>query len=234
MTNAEKKGHPFSPLEKSYLHIEEFKLGEKGELTRTFYRIPDRIEPIETKRSYTKKARTKGKTTRMSISEYLYMLFLTNEIQGTIGEAKSRDSLLRTLRKEHPKITNKTYDQYCSKFSNYISAYNAGSLYSKQPSPPLYAWYWTETSLIRHNRYKDQLLSFAFCRRLLEGVNFLDPRFFSPQELEATRRRHENEEDLHVYVPSVVEIERIEKTIKKPLYNSIHFPSGYGLGYDPI
>jgi hypothetical protein len=64
----------------------------------------------------------------------------------------------------------------------------------------------------------------------LKKANFADPRFFTPEEIEKYRRY----EKLGWTVPDQSIIDKIERQIGKPLYDSIYFPSGYTKEYDPL
>jgi hypothetical protein len=145
-------------------------------------------------------------------------------------QAVDREGLLRNFRKEFPGLAARVSRNYSTKFSSYTNAYNKGRLYKNQLLPPLYAFAWNKNGYIRHPSYFNQLIGFQFCKRVLTTARFADPRFFDLSELARIREDEDQYEGWHV--PSEVEVSKLEAEIKKPLFNCIEFPNGYGKDYD--
>ena len=222
-------GTPFQPIIKTYLHLTEFDINPKTrKVHRKVYKLPDVITstPV-TIRSYSYNAKVFGRRSKLPRLHLLAALFLRNEILGCMQQALDREGILRNFRREFPEMSAQVSRNYFNRYSTYTHKYNTGRLYARQPMPPLYSFYWTKDGYIRHPSYQTQLIGFEFCKRHLTKNKIADPRFFTLDEMNQL-----DEEEWHI--PGLADIQKIEAEIKKPVYNSIEFPDGYGKNYNPI
>lgn len=236
-----KKDSPFDPITKVYLDIEELKLNPvTNKLHRTFHHIPDQIISVKpsTRVRQSGSPLKLGRSVRLPKSHYLAALILRNEILSCLGKATDREGLLRNMRHEyrHTNWSANASRKYLERFSSIRSDYNHGQLFKNQPMPPLYCFWWNPNGYIRHPRYRSQYLSFKYCKRELQKARFADPRFFTPKELNVIIHSLNDDDPRYKNwtVPAWSDIERIEAEIKRPLYDSIKFPSGYDKSHDPI
>lgn len=214
-----------------YLHLTEFAVSDACKIKRTEYIIPDVITSRKSPRKVKPMAHiVRGYKTSLPRLHFMAALFLRNEILGCMQQAVDREGLLRNFRKEFPGLAARVSRNYAEKFSSYIAAYNKGRLYKNQLMPPLFAFSWTKNGYIRHPTFHLQHIGFNFIKRMLTTARFADPRFFDLSEIARIRDNEEQYPDWHV--PGDAEITRIESEIKKPLFNVIEFPSGYGKDYD--
>lgn len=219
----------FQPFVTNYITIEQITVFPSRNVKRSNYRYPDTIlsqHPRFVIRS--RGAAIQGKATNLPKLHYLGALLLRNEVLGCIQQAMDTESLLRNFRREFPKSSARQSRKYFDRISTYRSNYNKGKLYRTQNLPPLYSFPWNSSGYIRHPSKPSILIGFEFCKRRLIKEKFIDPRFFNEQEREEYRK------DETFHVPLLIEIQRIEAEIKKPIYNSIEFPSGYGKGYTTV
>ena len=236
MTNVDsEKGASFDPVLKTYLNINEIRLNPNNNyITFKSYKIPNLHTSERHKGKVVKSSKIKGRKTNLPKSHFFAALLLRNEILGCTGSATDKHFLIRNMRKEYPDWKKSAAEKYVSKFYEKRKAYNNGTLYSSQSMPPLYCFFWNEHGYIRHPTLRTQLLSFKYCKRHLTQEQFADPRFFTPQEITELQNRQLKSESVDWHVPTASEISSIEAQIKKPIYDSIEFPSGYGKNYDPI
>lgn len=222
-------GTPFQPVIKTFLHLTDLRINPHSlRITKKDYLIPDIITSIPIKkRVRCSTASVIGARTRLPRLHFLAALFLRVEILGTVQQSMDKEAMLRSFRKEFPHVSAQVSRRYFDRMASYLSEYNKGRLYKDQRMPPLYSFNWNKSGYIRHNRLQSQLLSFQFCKRLLSKSKFADPRFFTEHERRTV-------EELGWHVPLPAEVARIEAEIKKPLYDSIEFPPGYGKNYDPL
>jgi hypothetical protein len=214
--------------------IEDFHISPKHKRpVRKKYIIPDTLMPI--KLTYAKNGHKTAQVSSgrgMTQAKVLARLILDNEINACVQEASDRQWMLRNLRATFPRWSNKASARYMDTFSGKRNKYNQGKLYAGQTLAPLYCWYYNQFGYIIHHRNKTQYLSFDFCKRELQKVKYADPRFFSPGELTQLRNDQivEDAEALKWYIPPIAEVQHLEQRIKKPIYNSIEFPTGFRKG----
>lgn len=200
-------------------------------MSRHAYEVPEDCEPEISKRktpvSRGYSGKSLGKTYRLPKNQYLATLFLQNELQACLGKASDKYGILRSLRREF--AGKGGFKHYNDKFWEFARKFNDGILFADQQRPALYAFPYNENGYIYHLRYQSQMLTFHQCKNILQRDQFLDPRFFSAKEINAIRESLERgeEEFIDWNVPSEAEILKIEKYIKKPIYRSIPFASGY-------
>lgn len=236
-TSDSEKGVPFTAVTETYLNVTEVRLNPNNNyVTFSENKVPDQFVSTRFKGTVAKKTKLKGSSTNLPKTHYLGALLLRNEILGCIAQATDKHFLIRNMRKEYPKWKMSAANTYLHSFSDKRKAYNTGTLYAKQSIPPLYCFYWNKEGYIHHPRLRSQLLSFQYCKRQLTQEQFADPRFFTPMELaniiDQQLKEHTDYINWHVPVPS--EIQAIEAEIKKPIYDSIQFPSGFGKEHNPI
>jgi len=230
-------GIPFNSITETYLEINEVRLNPKNNyVTYSQHRITDQLVSTRHKGAVAKKVKADGIKTKLPKTHFFGALLLRNEILGCVAQASDKYFLLRNMRKEYPDWSKSASDVYLKNFSDKRNSYITGNLYASQVLPPLYCWYWNNKGYIRHPTLTSQLISFQYCKRQLKQEQFADPRFFTVEELNELRtKQSDNDRDyINWHVPSIVEIQTIEAEIKKPIYDSIQFPSGYGKEYNPI
>lgn len=223
-------GTPFQPIIKTYLQLTEIRIHPKSrKVKRKQYKIPDVITsaPV-TGKVRSSSATIIGQKSKLPRLHFLAALILRNEIHACVQQVVDRETLLRNFRKEFPEMSARVSRNYFARFSTHAYRYNNGRLYANQPMPPLYCFYWNKNGYMRHPNYQTQLIGFQFCKRLLTKNRFADPRFFTLDEINQVS----DDDDWHV--PALAEISKIEAEIKKPIYNSIEFPDGYGIYHNPV
>tara|TARA_E500000305_G_C3937906_1_gene196020 strand:- start:10 stop:771 length:762 start_codon:yes stop_codon:yes gene_type:complete len=229
------KGTPFTPIVETYLNINEVRLNPSNNyVTYRNYRIPNQLTAARHEGRVVKPAKVKGTKTNLPKTHFFAALLLRNEILGCQSLATDKHFLIRNMRKEYPTWKNSAAQAYVNNFSDKRKGYNTGTLYSSQQMPPLYCFYWNQDGYIRHPKLKTQLLSFQYCKRHLTQEKFADPRFFTPTEISLLLSDHLNVRDNDWHIPLSGEISAIEAQIKKPIYDSIQFPSGYGKDFNPM
>lgn len=220
-------------LIKNYSILEEFVL-ESGNNSHKYYTIPESIKPgmpIESEHKITNISRLKlGKATQLPKRQFFESLFLRNEILACKQMAMTRIGITREYRREFPQETKQHYNRFSDLLRKYKNEYNTRKLYVNQPPLILWAFNYSTHGYITHTSKYNYLLSFKYCRRLLMGANFADPRFFTEAEIDKYRKYSK----LGWATPDKSAVNRIERQIGKPLYNSIQFPDGYTKEYDPI
>lgn len=220
-------------LVKNYSILEEFII-ESGNNQHNYYNIPDAVKPgmpIDSVSKIKYISRMKlGRTSQLPKRHYIESLFIRNEILACKQMAMSRVGLTREYRKEFQGETKNHYARFGDLVRRYRSEYNTLKLYTDQPPLILFSFNYNPRGLITHTSRYTALLSFQYCKRLLKKANFADPRFFTKEEIDKYRRY----EKLGWTVPDQTIIDKIERQIGKPLYDSIYFPSGYTKEHDPI
>jgi hypothetical protein len=225
-----------TPILETYLNINEVRLNPNNNyLTHRSYRIPNQLTAARHKGRVVKPAKVKGTKTNLPKTHFFAALLLRNEILGCLNQATDKHFLIRNMRKEYPTWKKTAAESYVNNFSDKRKAYNTGTLYASQQVPPLYCFYWNENGYIRHPKLKTQLLSFQYCKRHLTQEKFADPRFFTSTEISILLSKYLNNAiDPDWHIPLSGEISAIEAQIKKPIYDSIEFPSGYGKDFNPM
>lgn len=204
-------------------------------LLRRMYEVPENCEPEvvneKIRRVHTRPALI-GRTTKMYKLEYLGVLLLRGEINACEGKPVTSDIIIRQLRREFPLWDRKAADNFVKDLSKYRNLYNQGKLHAQQSIPALYAFYYNEDGYICHKTIRKQMLTFPFCKQTLQIVGFADPRFFTIKEIADLRKRRANDSDSSIrdwIIPLQADIDAIERSIGKPLFNSITFADGYGI-----
>jgi hypothetical protein len=205
-----------------------------GQLTRQFFDIPDKYEPIkviERKIRQNRRPDNIGKTSNMTRLQYFEMLLMKNEINACNAKAVTQDIIFRYLRKEFPSWAASAADSFFTKIAKYRHAYNNGELYLHQPTPLLFSFYYNDDGYICHKIRRKDMLSFPFCRGELTVRRFADPRFFTPEEIEELRIKlmKGSAYAKEWTIPVASEIRLLEKELGKPLFNSVTFADGYGI-----
>lgn len=215
-----------------YLLLDEIKLNDDKTIHRRNYKIPHTMEAIKVK-PLTRKLKAghaKSRTKNITKARFLASLFLHNEISACNQKVIDREGMLRSMRREFPAWPARQSRNYFNRWSTHRHLYNQGRMHDSQPLPLLYAWAWTVDGYIRHSKTLKQYLSYEYCRRHLLKAKFIDPRFFTKEEITEIREKEEKNDESQWNIPSLKEIELLEKQVGKPLYNSIQFPPGYEKG----
>jgi hypothetical protein len=204
-----------------------------GKLVRQFYDIPDKYEPIkiiEHKIRQNRRPDNIGKTSNMTRLQYFEMLLMKNEINACNAKAVTQDIIFRYLRKEFPSWAATAADSFFTKIAKFRHAYNTGELYLHQRTPILFSFYYNDDGYICHKIRRKDMLSFPFCRGELTVRKFADPRFFTPEEIAALRKKVDAgvESAMKWIIPVESEIRLLEKELGKPLYDAVTFADGYG------
>lgn len=126
------------------------------------------------------------------------------------------------MRREFPGWNIGKSQEFYHEFPKMRRRYNKGTLHANSQREVLYAFPYNDDGYIRHGTYHKQIISWRACKQELRLHKFADPRFFTEKEIENLKRFSA------WHIPKEADIKAIEKEIKKPLYNSITFPSGYG------
>jgi hypothetical protein len=208
-----------------------------GKITRAMYAIPDSYEVVETHtrlKNSLKRLDLIGRSTRLTKTQFLSILFLRNEINACTGKPVSQDIIFRQLRKEFPQWELKQAKSFFRDISKYRKRYNERKLYSGQPSPILYSFYYNDNGYICHHLRRKDMMTFDLCRSIVELNKFADPRFFTKKELSEMRQKLLKAEKENIpssfttwTIPNEIEVETVEANIKKPLFNSITFADGF-------
>lgn len=166
----------------------------------------------------------------LPMAHYLAVLLTQNEIQGMTGKPSDKHGIRRKFQKEYRKLPYKKIQRFFITFATKRRLYNKAELYSHQPKPLLYVWTYSPKGYIIHPIYRSQMLTFDHCVGILRNDKFMDPRFFTKDEILRAMTSLESGKKTFLgwNIPSIAEIEKVEKKIGKPLFNSITFPSGYG------
>ena len=235
------KGYPFLGKSKSDNTFEDnehlvedirFNIREKS-ARRIVYVIPGTIIPTQYC-PYQKRqgfnVKELGATTKLPKRHFFAVLILRNEILACLGQAVSKPVLQRQFMKEFPSTRKTLAKSYFANFTKKRYDYNNGQMYKDHRIPPLFCFYYNESGYIRHSLYPTQLANYAHCRRQLLKAKFADPRFFTLTQMEQFRLGLLNDDPEYDgwHIPDLNEVQSIEAKIKKPLYDAITFPPGYG------
>ena len=198
---------------------------------RTFFEVPKRYEPKPSKKKGTRSNHLKGVRANVPKNHFFASLLIHNEINACLHKASEKDSLRKKMLKEYPNNKKAIY-YYFKRFSEKRQDHNRGEVYASQQQPPLYCWYYNEAGYIIHPKAR-VVMGFEDCLLEVKARNFIDPRFFLPIQIETYRRKRLEGDPRHLslHIPLQEDINKIEKAIGKPLYNSLHFPEGYGAKY---
>lgn len=207
-------------------------------LIRQVFEIPDLYEPVKIvanavlKGHQYKRPDLLGKTSNMNKKQYLYVLFLRNEIDSMLGKAVNTRKIHLRLCKEFPLWPRSAAESYYNTIAHFRKLYNQSKLFAGQPTPALYSWKYNNGGYACHVYREKDMLTFPWCRSQMKASKFADPRFFTEDEMkDFYQRKVQGDSAMDSWIlPPLNDLHKIQKQIGKPLYNSMVFPDGYGIG----
>lgn len=209
-----------------------------GNLVRFIYEMPDLYEPIKIiavarlRGTQYKRPDLLGKTSNMNKKQYLYVLFLRNEMDSMLGKAVHTRKIHLRLKKEFPLWPKKPAESYYNTIAHFRKLYNEGRLFVDQPTPALYSWKYNTSGYACHGIRDKDMLTYPWCKSQVKALKFADPRFFTEDEMkDFYERKVQGDPKMEQWlIPPLGDLHKIQKQIGKPLYQSMVFPDGYGPG----
>jgi len=190
------------------------------------------VKPKTPGRMFTRRDASKGGVRhKLTFTQYLELLFSRNEIEAMKGSPLTNPQLEANIQEEFPQIVRSRRNDSKKTIGSYRTDYNKGRLFANQATPILVGFRYDDQGFVVQSAYANRYMTHAECVEKCIEFQIADPRFFSkPDIITLGRARIEKPDEFGNWViPSHEEVKKLETTIGKPLYNSMRFPTGYGV-----
>jgi len=169
-----------------------------------------------------------GRTTKLTLTQYLEKLFLRNEIMACQGVPLTNPQIEHNIFQEFPNQRHKAIKQHATPIGHFRNRYMSRKLYAHQSIPILASFRYDEQGYIVRSDNANRYLSYTECRAICEDRKIADPRFFTFEEIQIIAI-DSNKQETGWFFPDEEEWKTIKKQIDKHPYNCLRFPEGLGL-----
>jgi hypothetical protein len=168
-----------------------------------------------------------GRTTKLTMTQYLEKVFFKNELLGCQGIPLTNPQIEHNLMQEFPNQKFRYIKNHHTPIGLFRNRYMARKLFSNQAIPLFVSLRYDDQGYIVQSANANRYMSFHECRALCEDKHIADPRFFTFEEIQAIAIAN-NKTQNEWYYPDAEEWNYIKTQLKRNPYNSLRFPDGLG------
>jgi len=168
-----------------------------------------------------------GKTTKLTLTQYIEHLLLKNELLACQGVALTNPQIEHNIFQEFPNQRFRYLKNHHTPIGHFRNRYMKRKLYAHQAIPIMYAFRYDEQGYIVRSENGNRYLSYAECRYLCKTAKIADPRFFTFEEIQEIAI-HANKQKSDWFYPDEEEWKQIRNKINRLPYNCLRFPEGLG------